>query len=408
MRTTILGHDKYSPTRKSYKKIIFIMMFIISMYILDNFYNKLNIDCHTYNIIKPLLWIGIFIIICGMPHFKSNSKLRHRNFVYIWSLIFGISYILLNLFAGFLDGLGKSPYNHSMQGIITNFTVVGSSLIAREVIRGYLINSTSKKENYLIFVAIAFFMTITTFSINKYINLSNMEEAVMFAAEYFLPEFSHNLFASYLVFLGGPAASIIYLGIVQLFHWMSPVLPNLKWINVALIGILCPIFFLMSMQSSYTRRIKKSKKSQKNDEDMISWIITSVVSILIIWFTVGVFPIYPSVIITGSMEPQIKPGDIILVEKIADIKDIESLSVNDVIQFHRDGILISHRIIEIKTNEEEGLLYKTKGDNNSGPDTGLVKPQDIKGTIKYIIPKVGWLTLLIKSDREIPIEEIVF
>jgi signal peptidase len=319
-----------------------------------------------------------------------------------------MAFIFTNIFAGFIDGFGKSPYNHTLFGILTNLIVVGSCLTGRELIRSYMINSNVKKENYLIFIMVAFFMTITSFSINKYISLNNLESAVMFLSQYFAPEFSNNLFASYLVFLGGPTASIIYLGITQFFHWMSPVLPNLKWINSALIGILCPIFFLMSLQSSYTNRTKRIKKSQKDDEDMVSWIITSIISIMIIWFTVGVFPIYPSVIITGSMEPQIKPGDVILVEKIADMEDIENLSINDIIQFKKDGILISHRIIDKKVNEDEGILFKTKGDNNSGADVDLVKPQDVKGTIKYVIPKIGLLTLLIKSDKEIPIEEIVF
>ena len=44
-------------------------------------------------------------------------------------------------------------------------------------------------------------------------------------------------------------------------------------------------------------------------------ILTGVTGVLIIWFAVGLFPIYPSVIITGSMEPLIKPGDIVLLKK---------------------------------------------------------------------------------------------
>jgi signal peptidase len=400
---------KYLPTRKSNKNIIFIIATIIFIYILDNFAVKLHISrTSIINIIEPILWISISVFIWRLPSIGSRAKLRHKSFIHIWAFIFSVIYILLNMLAGFFDGLGKSPYNHTFQGVIMNLIVIGATLIGREFIRSYLINSIVKKENYMIFVFVAFFMTITTFSINKYSALNNLEGAVTFLAQYFMPEFSYNLFASYLVFLGGPLSSIIYLGITQLFHWMSPVLPNLKWINAALIGILSPVFFLMSLQSSYTSHTKEAKKSQKNDEDMFSWIITSVVSIMIIWFTVGVFPIYPSVIITGSMEPQIKPGDVILVKKISSMEDIHNLKINDVIQFQRDGVLISHRILEIKTDEEKGTLYKTKGDNNSGPDTELVKTQDIKGTIKYTVPKIGWLTLLIKSDKEIPIEDIVY
>lgn len=405
----MVSSKKYLPTRNSVLNIIFVITTVIIIYMLDNYSSIINIDrTVASNVIKPLLWIGISIYIWRLPRIKSRAKLRNKNFIYTWSFIFGTSFVLISLLAGFFDGLGKSPYNHTFQGILVNFMVVGSCLIGREFIRSHLINSAVKKENFLIFISVAFFMTVTTFSINKYIALNNLESAVMFLAEYFAPEFSNNLFSSYLVYLGGPASSIIYLGIVQLFHWMSPVLPNLKWINSALIGIMCPIFFLMSLQSTYANYTKEKKKSNSDDEDMVSWIVTSIISILIIWFTVGVFPVYPSVIITGSMEPQIKPGDVILVKKITGMEDIENLSINDVIQFQRDGVLISHRIIEIKHDEEKGLLYKTKGDNNSGADVELVHPQDVKGTIKYTVPKIGWLTLLIKSDKEISIEEIVF
>src|SRR5690606_35356850 len=119
------------------------------------------------------------------------------------------------------------------------------------------------------------------------------------------------------------------------------------------------------------------------------------------WFTVGVFPIYPSVIATGSMEPMISPGDIILVKKIVNMDGINALKEGDVIQFKRGEILISHRIVDVIENDKEGLQFRTKGDNNSTVDTNLVRPQDIKGKVEYTIPKIGWLTLFIKSNQNI-------
>ena len=378
-------------------------MLLIGIYILDNssVATYINRVLFTY-ILKPLLWVGLAVLIWRMPHIKPTAKLRYKKLLYLWAFIFGVAFVLINLCAAFLDGLGKSPYDHSLIGIITNIIYVGSALAGREFARSYLINSLTKKENYLVFILVALFMTIINFSINRYTGLSSIEGAVQFIAEYFLPEFSHNIFSSYLVFLGGPIVSIIYLGIIQGFHWLSPILPNLKWINTALIGILSPIFFLMIYNSIYSNIALKKK--QQEDEDLVSWIITSIISIVIIWFSVGVFPVYPSVIATGSMEPEIKPGDVILVEKVKDMDDINALKIDDIIQFQRDGVLISHRVIEIKDSEESGLQFKTKGDNNPTPDTDLVKPQDIKGTVIYKVPKIGWLTLLVKGDKEIPID----
>jgi signal peptidase len=343
-----------------------------------------------------------------MPHIKSAAKLKHKKFINFWAFYFGLFYVLLTIFAGFFDGLGKSPYSHSIKGLILNFIFVGSAILGRETIRSYLVNSITKQENYLMFIIISLLMTVTNFNFNKYMGLDSLQGYVKFFAEFLAPEFSHNLFATYLVYLGGLWSSIIYLGVIQGFHWFSPILPALKWINTALIGILCPIFFVMFFTPIYSKISKENVKKQQEGDSVVSWFFTSFISIGIIWFAVGVFPIYPSVIATGSMEPMIKPGDIIIVEKIKDEEEIKNLSVNDVIQFKRDNILISHRIIDIINDNEEGLQFKTKGDNNSAADTVLVKPQDIKGTIKHIVPKVGLLTLLLKSNNEVNLKEIMF
>lgn len=182
-------------------------------------------------------------------------------------------------------------------------------------------------------------------------------------------------------------------------------LPNLQWITTAVVGIMCPVFFLTAIQSIFLKEAKLIKKRDKAQESVFSWILTSLFSIGVIWFVVGVFPIYPSVIATGSMEPMIKPGDVILVRKVEDIKEVQ---IGDVIQFRRDNILISHRVLEIKEDDKKGISYRTKGDNNSGADTELVIPEDIKGKIISVVPKIGWPTLLIKSRQDVPLEKVEF
>ena len=190
---------------------------------------------------------------------------------------------------------------------------------------------------------------------------------------------------------------MIYMSIIQAFNWLSPILPNLKWITAALIGIMCPIFSLSAMQNLYIKESRAGKKLEK--EGIVGWMFTSMFSIGVIWFVVGVFPVYPSVIATGSMEPLIKPGDVIIVEKIRSIKDIEKLCDGDVIQFQLDGALVSHRITEI-IEDDDGKKFRTKGDNNTTHDSELVNVTDIKGKIVYVVPKIGWPTLLVKKRSE--------
>lgn len=401
-------HRKYLPVRPSKGKAFMIIGMILCIYILDNLPDSIVIDYMLYsNFVKPVLWLGLAGLVWALPRVRSRAPLKLNGNIYLWAFNFAVIFIIISVIAGLIDGFGKSPYEHSLKGVLLNILIVGSMLLGREAARSYIVNNITEKENFLVFIPIAIYMTIISFSVNKFIELEGMEKIVRFIAQYLIPDFLQNLMATYLAFLGGWLPALIYMGIMQAFHWLSPILPDLKWITAALIGIMCPAFSLAAMQGIYLKDTKAIKKTEKDKDGLAGWLVTSLVSIGIIWFSVGVFPVYPSVIATGSMEPMIKPGDIIIVKKIHDMNDIDQLKPGDVIQFKRGSILISHRIIEVMVRDDE-KSYRTKGDNNRGADTQFVKPEDIKGTIEYVIPKLGWPTLLIKQEENVPLEEVTF
>lgn len=396
----------YLPTRPLKSMNLVLIGLLFCVYALENSPIASVLDSQIFNfLVKPLIWLGIALIVYMLPNIRNQANTRQKQSINLWAFNFAIIFIVVSIAIGIFDGLGKSPYNHTLKGVLMNILLVGSMLVGKEFVRSWLVSNLTKYENYIVFAVVAFIMTFIGFSINSFAELKGYEETVKFIAQYFAPEFSHNLLAVYLAYLGGPLPAIIYMGVLQAFYWLSPVLPNLQWITAAVVGIMCPIFFLTAIQSIFLKEAKLIKKRDKAQESVFSWILTSLFSIGVIWFVVGVFPIYPSVIATGSMEPMIKPGDVILVRKVEDIKEVQ---IGDVIQFRRDNILISHRVLEIKEDDKKGISYRTKGDNNSGADTELVIPEDIKGKIISVVPKIGWPTLLIKSRQEVPLERVEF
>ncbi|MDD3199871.1 MAG: signal peptidase I [Eubacteriales bacterium] len=116
----------------------------------------------------------------------------------------------------------------------------------------------------------------------------------------------------------------------------------------------------------------------------------------------------PSVVATGSMQPLIYPGDVILLEQIRSEEQVRNLEVGDIIQFQREEILITHRIIEIEEDKLKNLTFHTKGDNNSAPDSQVVKANDIRGIYSHVIPKIGYPTLIIKGHSQTGFEDIEF
>jgi signal peptidase len=96
------------------------------------------------------------------------------------------------------------------------------------------------------------------------------------------------------------------------------------------------------------------------------------------------------VIISGSMEPAIEAGDMIIV------KECGTYEVNDIISFRSGSSIVTHRIIGFKGNKAI-----TKGDFNNAVDIDPVEPDDIIGKVVYTLPKVGNIVLFLRSPEGI-------
>lgn len=400
-----MRRKRYLPTKKSKTKPILLLMLITIIYLIDTptIASLMNGFLFAY-VLKPVLWLALALIVWKLPKIRQKARLRFNSFFAWWAFNFAIIYIAVSVAAGIIDGFGKSPYSHSFTGILLNILIVGSAIAGRELVRSYAVNSLTKSENYFIFILIALFMAVTNIQLASFLRLKGLQNTVIFSAQYFAPEFGKSLFATYLVYLGGAVPAMIYYGTIEAVNWLSPILPNLKWITSGLIGTLVPVFSLIALQSMYMKESKQKILRATENENLFGWMVTVVLSIGIIWFAVGVFPVFPSVIATGSMEPLIKPGDVTLVNKNI---DRANLRVGDIIQYKKDNILISHRIIE-EVDEDGQKSYRTKGDNNTIADDEPVKPEQIKGTIIKVIPKIGWPTLLLKSRNDVPLEKVQF
>lgn len=94
------------------------------------------------------------------------------------------------------------------------------------------------------------------------------------------------------------------------------------------------------------------------------------------------------VITSTSMEPVLKPNDLIVVEK-ASVAQIEQ---GDIIAFdsHTEIGVVAHRAIEVYEHDGD-LVIDTKGDNAENEDPWRVTDDDLIGKVKDVIPTVGIL-----------------
>lgn len=101
------------------------------------------------------------------------------------------------------------------------------------------------------------------------------------------------------------------------------------------------------------------------------------------------------IVLSGSMEPTIMKGDLIIVKKV----DSKDLKAKDIIAFrNEDKTITSHRIINVDEIDSK-LYFKTKGDNNNTMDEGVVVAKDIEGIYVSRIPELGDFLMYIQTTQ---------
>lgn len=93
------------------------------------------------------------------------------------------------------------------------------------------------------------------------------------------------------------------------------------------------------------------------------------------------------VVLTGSMEPSISPGDYVTILKV----NKDKLKKGDVVTYKKDGVSVTHKIVSI-----DGDTVITKGTANNIADNPITK-DDIIGKCIFKIPKVGYIMKFMSS-----------
>lgn len=123
---------------------------------------------------------------------------------------------------------------------------------------------------------------------------------------------------------------------------------------------------------------------------IIYYIILGCLALTAILLIISVFPITGNIkfmtVLSGSMEPAIHTGSVVITKPVTDYK------IEDIITFGpvtKTQTPTTHRINDIKVQGGEPI-YITKGDANESPDTREIVRNDIIGKVLFSVPFVGY------------------
>lgn len=102
-------------------------------------------------------------------------------------------------------------------------------------------------------------------------------------------------------------------------------------------------------------------------------------------------------VLTSSMEPHLPPGTMVVVRP-TDVDDIQPGMVITYQLESGEPLLVTHRVVQ-RLQTADGLpLFVTQGDANPQPDPEPVREVQIRGTVWYAIPYIGWVANAISGD----------
>lgn len=358
--------------------------------------------------IRPLIWIGLSLVTIliarkdgvRLASIKSNRSWNFTKSPIQAGLLIGGFQVSLLIISGILLGFSQSPYMPTIQSYLLNAFLFMSMLIGLELSRTYLIKKLTHVHFNLtaLLTLTAFLFMVLRVQIIDILVLDITKEApfIQFFGETIIPLFAASLLATYLSYLGGVYASITYLGVLQLFHYYSPLLPNPSWIIISLINTIAPAFAFLIIQYSnekpYTNGFFSNKKIRAEKDPTLIGISATIFCILLVFFSFGYLGVTPSIISSGSMRPTLDTGDIVILNDVS----IETIQVGDIIQYEIQNVSTIHRVHDI-IREPNSIVFITKGDANNAPDVESVNPYQITGKVTFTLPKIGIIPLVLRS-----------
>ncbi len=388
--------------QKSKNITIAIIILILIYGLLANLKLVFNINAIYLYIINPLFWITLAVFL-KIAIGKSYQKSRIKKEVIQYILIAVIIYILTYMISGLFITFGNNPYFTTVKGFLINLWMFGTVIISKEYIRYRLINNVYENDKKEIAILVSLIYIIIEIGLNKYVNTKiTLLFALKDICQNLIPLIAKNVLYSYISMKSDWKPASIYELFTKLYLWLSPILPNAPWIMVAIIETTIPtiLFFYIRYANSKNSEIKSRQEIENvNPKNSIPLVV---LVILVIWFTIGVFPIKPIAIASGSMEKELYVGDVVIVKK-CNANDIVN---GDIIQYQMKGYTVIHRVIEKKQKNGE-YYFTTKGDNNPSKDKESVKEEQVLGKVIFKVKYLGypaiWLNI-IQSNEQVEVD----
>jgi signal peptidase I len=138
------------------------------------------------------------------------------------------------------------------------------------------------------------------------------------------------------------------------------------------------------------------------------WLVRGVLGLALVAFAVlavgpHVFGYRTMTMLTGSMAPEIEPGDVTIVTPIS----VTDVAKGMVISYHipiDDHRVVTHRVVSVERNPVGAITVQTKGDANEANDPWVATLQgDTAYQVRVVVPEVGNVIQALRDPMIAPV-----
>lgn len=335
-----------------------------------------------YFILHMLLWLCTSVIFFLLFRKKKSIKNPRQRFEYI--IVFVIFNLITTYLIGFVANFQYSAYSHSAVALIKNFCQFIVPIVCYEMLRQVFVSNAETKAD---FWAVAITMTCVYIDMKEFVQIFYNGLSFSYLFGTIVSSVITQIFLNYLVRTCGLKCTILWQIVPIIAELLTPILPKIDWFYQLLLAIAWPLICFVFLYYTYPDKNTAKEVRFQRKKKPYGYITTFVAVFLIVGLGTGMFGVSMTAIASNSMNPYFYRGDIVVVT------NSDNYQVDDVIEYQHGNMMVVHRIVEIDVDENGDTYFVTKGDNNNANDSWAVTQDQIKGKVKFIIPKVGYLTL---------------
>ncbi|MCL2201419.1 MAG: signal peptidase I, partial [Oscillospiraceae bacterium] len=306
------------------------------------------------------------------------------------------------LVASFLSGAGRNLMTANSAIVAHNLWETGSIVILGELIRFKLIKSAGQQNRVYIIAVLTVVLAYGHMNAVRMLIDGNVIVWAVFFEAIFRPLVISAVLSYFAV--EGTFKSVILVSFVyKMTPYVVPVLPDISQLVWALITcgtlfVTAVIYRFVTNEKRRNMKIREKRMLKYAKKPILSNAVTVVVVAVIIAFFVGMFPVYPVVILTGSMADTAPRGSLVFVERVPPGEAFIRVGEGEVIHFlNHTGVPYVHRVVDFRWDADGNREYVTRGDASDAADPFPVPQYDVLGIVRAQLPFFGYPYIFVRS-----------